>query len=193
MMMLVILTEEQSMKVFLETLILRNYPEISFKIIPHRGKQDLEKHIHIILKSWRIPNSMFIVVHDQDSWDCRLLKAELQTKCDSVRSGVVVRIACREIESWYWGDLPAVEQAFDGARLQSLSKKKNYRVPDNIVNPKDELHKHLPRYEQLAGAKSIAEHIVIERNTSHSFRVFISSLQNMRQQYLTSFQLWLFQ
>lgn len=175
--MLVILTEEQSMKIFLETLIARYYPSLVFKIIPHRGKQDLEKHIPKILQSWNVPNSRFIVVHDQDSWDCVTLKSRLKAKCDSVRLDVVVRIACMELEAWYWGDLLAVELAFEKTKIRALSKKSKYRIPDNIVNPKDELQKYLPRYEQLAGAKLIAEHAGLERNTSHSFQVLIRSLQ----------------
>ncbi|MDR0380739.1 MAG: DUF4276 family protein [Oscillospiraceae bacterium] len=175
--MLVILTEEQSMKIFLETLIARYYPKLNCKIIPHRGKQDLEKHIPKILRSWNVPNSRFIIVHDQDSWDCVILKSELKAKCGAVRSDVVVRIACMELEAWYWGDLLAVELAFARTGLRALSQKSRYRIPDGIVNPKDELKKHLPRYEQIAGAKLIAEHADIERNTSHSFRVFIKSLQ----------------
>ncbi|MGL4209719.1 MAG: DUF4276 family protein [Candidatus Adiutrix sp.] len=177
--MLVILTEEPSMKIFLETLIKRYYPTLALRIIPYRGKQDLVKHIPKILQSWNVPNSRFIVVHDQDSWDCMTLKSELKAKCDSVRSGVVVRIACMELEAWYWGDLLAVELAFGKPKLQTLSLKRKYRNPDNIVNPKDELQKHVKRYEQLAGAQLIAKYADIERNTSHSFKVFIRSLRQM--------------
>ncbi|MDR2898637.1 MAG: DUF4276 family protein [Spirochaetaceae bacterium] len=177
--MVVILTEEPSMQLFLETLISRYYPNLLFKVIPHRGKQDLEKHIPKILKSWHVPNSHFLIVHDQDSWDCRTLKNNLQSICNAIRPGVVVRIACVELEAWYWGDLLAVEQAFGRHDLQSLSGKSKYRIPDSIVNPKDELRKHLPHYEQLDGAKRIAEYAMIDRNTSNSFQVFIKSLQGI--------------
>lgn len=177
--MIVILTEEPSMKIFLETLMLRYYPSLKFKIISHRGKQDLERHIPIILKSWNVPDSKFIVIHDQDSWDCLSLKNKLKTKCDLVRPGVIVRIVCMELEAWYWGDLLAVEQAFNNNKLRSLSRKSKYRIPDSIANPKNELRKHLPRYEQEDGARRIVEHAVIEHNTSHSFQVFIKSLQSM--------------
>jgi hypothetical protein len=84
-----------------------------------------------------------------------------------------------ELEAWYWGDLLAVEQAFGIHNLQSLSGKSKYRIPDSIVNPKDELRKHIPRFEQLDGAKRMAKYAEIDRNTSKSFQVFIKSLQDM--------------
>jgi len=177
--MLVILTEEPSMKLFIETLVRRYFPNLSVKVKAYRGKQDLEKGIPKILKSWQIPNTYFIVVHDQDSWDCRVLKHNLKEICDSIRSGVVIRIACTELESWYWGDLVAVERAFNRNGLTSLMRKKKYRVPDNIINPKDELKKHLPKYEQQAGARVIAENIDAFNNTSYSFNKFFQSLSDM--------------
>jgi hypothetical protein len=87
-----------------------------------------------------------------------------------------VRIACHELESWYWGDIIAVETAFNKHGLQRLIRQRNYRVPDSIMNPKRELKRYIPQYEQQAGARIIAEHIDISRNTSHSFRVFINKL-----------------
>jgi hypothetical protein len=169
-MMLVIFTEEQSMKVFLETLIHRLYPKISLKIIAYQGKQDLEKNVARHIRNWHTPNSQFIVVHDQDSWNCVVLKDKLVAICNPAAPNVTVRIACHELESWYWGDLAAVSTAFDKPSITALSQKSRYRVVDAIVNPKNELKKQLTQYEQIAGAKAIAEHIDITRNTSHSFR-----------------------
>ncbi len=174
--MLVILTEEPSMKVFLETLIRRIYPNLQMTIKAFRGKQDLEKGVARFLRHWQAPDSRFIVVHDQDSWDCLKLKRWLTMICDEARVGVAVRIACHELESWYWGDLSAVGLAFNKKDLQRLASRRNYREPDRIVSPKNELKRYLPQYEQQAGARAIAEHIDIGRNTSHSFRVFMNKL-----------------
>jgi hypothetical protein len=181
--MLVILTEEPSMKVFLETLLGRAYPELPLTIKAYRGKQDLEKNVAHFLRAWRTPDSRFIVIHDQDSWDCVELKRRLTAICDSVRPGVAVRIACRELESWYWGDIAALEAGFNKQGLQRLAHKRNYRVPDNIVHPKNELKHYLPQYEQQAGARAIAEHMDICRNTSHSFRVFIDKVDEFVRNY----------
>jgi hypothetical protein len=174
--MLVILTEEPSMKIFLETLIWRAYPDLPFTIKAYRGKQDLEKGVARFLRTWRTPDSYFIVIHDQDSWDCVELKRQLTTICDSARPGVAVRIACRELESWYWGDMAAIEAAFKKQGLQRLTRQRNYRHPDSIGNPKHELKRYLPQYEPLAGARAIAEYIDISRNTSHSFQAFINKV-----------------
>nr|AGS51983.1 hypothetical protein [uncultured bacterium contig00006] len=105
------------------------------------------------------------------------MKSKLQALCDSIRPDVLVRIACRELEAWYWGDLLAVEQAFGITTLHALTRKSSYRVPDSIITPKRELQKRLPRYEQKLGAELIAQCADIERNTSRSFQVFIRGLQ----------------
>ena len=42
---LVFLLEEPSMKVLLDDLLPRFYPTLSFRCIPHEGKQDLERSI----------------------------------------------------------------------------------------------------------------------------------------------------
>jgi hypothetical protein len=175
-MMLVIFTEEPSMKTFLETLLYRLYSNISLKIIAYHGKQDLEKNVSRHIRNWLIPNSNFIIVHDQDSWDCIALKNKLMAICNATAPNISVRIACHELESWYWGDLWAVSNAFGKPNITSLSRKRKYRVTDLIENPKSELKKHIPQYEQIAGAKAIAEHIDITRNTSHSFQVFFSKV-----------------
>jgi hypothetical protein len=175
-MMLVIFTEEPSMKVFLETLIHRIYPKISLKIIAYQGKQDLEKNVARHIRNWHTPNSKFIVVHDQDSWDCIFLKDKLVTICSLAAPNVTIRIACHELESWYWGDLTAVSTAFGKSSIIVLSRKRKYRIADEIENPKSELKKQLPQYEQIAGAKAIAEYIDITRNTSHSFQVFFRTI-----------------
>jgi hypothetical protein len=179
--MLVIFTEEPSMKAFLETLIHRLYPEIPLKIIAYSGKQDLEKNVVRHIKNWLAPDCKFIVVHDQDSWDCIELKNKLTAMCKSVRPNVTIRIACRELESWYWGDLTAVGTAFGKQELTSLTRKSKYRHPDMIENPKIELKRHLPQYEQISGAKAIAEFVDVNRNTSHSFQVFFRKVTEYAQ------------
>ena len=50
---LVFLVEEYSMKVLLEGLLPRLFPNLSFLCIPHEGKQDLEKSVPKKLRAWR--------------------------------------------------------------------------------------------------------------------------------------------
>lgn len=42
---LVFLVEERSMKVLLDGLLPRLFPDLAFLCVPHEGKQDLEKSI----------------------------------------------------------------------------------------------------------------------------------------------------
>lgn len=178
-MTLVFLLEEKSMKVFLDTLLPKILPSyVNFFTIPHEGKSDLKKSLPIKLKAWNIPDSKFIVVQDQDSNDCRKLKQELLDLCEGYDREVLVRIACHELEAWYWGDLKAVEQAY-GKDLSKFGRKRTYRIADDIVSPKRELQKLLPEHQQIEGAKRIAQYIDIDRNTSVSFHMFVEGVQKM--------------
>ena len=67
-----------------------------------------------------MPESRFVVLCDQDSADCRTVKKGLVRKChDAGKDKAFVRIACRELESWYLGDLTAVEA---GLGIKNLSR-----------------------------------------------------------------------
>lgn len=117
---LVFLLEEASAKAMLEGLLPNIIPEsIDPKYIVFDGKQDLEKQIERKLRGWLEPNSAFIVLRDQDSGDCLEIKEVLVRKCNEAQKpDTIVRIACRELESWYFGDLKAVEK---GLELSNLS------------------------------------------------------------------------
>ena len=178
-MVLVFLLEEKSMKHFLDGILPRILPEnVVFYTIPHEGKSDLKKSIPIKLKGWNIPDSKFVIVQDQDSNDCKNLKQELVDLCSGTNREVLVRIACRELEAWYFGDLEAVSRAYN-KNLRGLTKQKKYREPDQIVAPKQELKKILPQHQQISGARMIAEYIEPERNTSKSFQVFVDGVKKL--------------
>ncbi len=88
--------------------------DITFLCIPHEGKQDLEKSIPIKLRAWQKPGTSFIIVRDKDHADCLEVKKHLVKLCSQAgRSDSLVRIACHELESWFLGDLAAVEKAFN--------------------------------------------------------------------------------
>ena len=174
---LVFLLEEASMKEFLDLLLPRILPsDIAFQTIPHQGKSDLQKSIPIKIKNWNISDTKFVI---EDSADCRELKAKLLQLSEAKDKEVLVRIACKELESWYLGDLSALEKAYHMKNLQILSGKKLYRDPDKIANPKQELKKLIPAHQQLSGARKIAPLIDIENNTSESFRFFIKGVQKL--------------
>lgn len=178
-MKLVFLLEESSMKEFLDILLPRILPkDVGFCTIPHSGKTDLEKSIPRKMRAWNEPDVKFVIVHDQDSNDCILLKKALIKLCDGLQRDYIIRITCHELEAWYFGDLLAVSRAF-GIDLTSYRYKKKYRNPDNIINPKKELQRLLPQYGQLEGVRKIAEHMDVSINTSHSFKVFVDGIRKM--------------
>ncbi len=147
-------------------------------IIPHNGKSDLVASIPKKLRGWSCPEDKFVIVHDQDSADCKILKAHLLALCNGSRNECLVRIPCKELEAWYFGDLTAVSQAY-GKNFEGYSNKKKYRHPDSIENAKDELRKLIPSHQQILGAQLIGVHMEPERNTSPSFQVFVSGVRGL--------------
>lgn len=181
-MKIVFLLEEPSMKEVLNILLPQILPEtIAFQLIPHHGKSDLRKSIPIKLKNWNEPDVCFVILHDQDLSDCKELKKELVDLCKvSGRPDTLVRIACQELESWYFGDLPAVEKAY-GINLNKIKNKEKYRIPDNINSPKECLYDLLKKtsHSQIKGASHIADHMNIQNNSSESFNFFVSGVKKL--------------
>lgn len=179
---LVLLLEEPSAREMLKGLLPRILPgNVQTRYIVFEGKQDLDKQLVRKLRDWKAPDSAFLVVRDQDAGDCHSIKEMLVAKCyEAGHSEAVVRIACRELESWYIGDLAAVEA---GLNLKGLSKHQNkakYRKPDAIVNLSRELVK-LTRnsYQKMAGSRAIGPELQLEKNLSPSFCVFIAAIKGL--------------
>ena len=178
-MKLIFMLEELSMKELLDRILPRILPEgVDFQTIPHAGKRDLELSLPRKLRAWNEPDVAFVVVHDQDSNDCVELKRELQGICAMSGRQVLIRIACRELEAWYWGDLAAVSEAY-GVDLKHLTAKSKYRNPNSIDHPKKELKRYIPQMGQINGARRIAPHMNLEGNTSRSFQVFVQGVKRL--------------
>lgn len=175
---MVFLLEEKSTKVLLDVLLKKILPpDVDFLTIPHEGKSDLRKSIPVKLASFRNPDDRFVIIQDQDSYDCKVLKEELrQLCCNAGKEDVLIRIACHEMEAWYFGDLQAVSKAY-GKDLTKLENKRLYRDPDNIVSPKQELRRLLPEHQQISGAKKIAPYMNIDANRSVSFNILLKGLK----------------
>ena len=115
---IVFLLEEYSMKVLLEGLLPRLFPGLPFLCVPHEGKQDLEKSIPRKLRAWREPGVRFCVIRDNDGADCRKLKQSLVALCNEGGHGdALVRIACQELEAWYFGAPDALAEVFGNEDL----------------------------------------------------------------------------
>ena len=178
---LVFLLEEKSAEEMLKGILPKILPpDVSPIFITFEGKSDLDNNVERKIRGWRTPDSYFVVMRDQDSADCRLVKDHLVQKCISAgRRDVLVRIACHELESFYLGDLAAVEQAYS-LHLSSQRSKK-YRTPDVLANAADELRKITKsEYQKIDGARRIAEHLKLDgSNCSTSFNMLISGVQRL--------------
>lgn len=178
---LVFLLEEPSMREVLRVILPAILPsEISFLLIVHEGKQDLERSIPRKLRAWQNPEARFVIMRDQDAADCEILKQHLLTLCETAgRTDCLVRIVCRELESWFLGDLNAVSQAFSLPKLSKLQEKEKFRFPDRLGNAATELRKLVRGYQKVSGARTIAQHLDISSNHSKSFQVFLAGLQQL--------------
>ena len=180
---IVFLLEEGSMSDLLEGLLPRLFPELSFLCVPHEGKQDLEKSIPRKLKAWREPGVRFVVVRDQDSADCRQVKAALVRLCQQAGRpdvDVLVRVVCQELEAWYIGEPKALGRAFPETRpgtLRALSRSR-YRNPDAVDRPADVIGKLIPEFQKRSGAKRMAD-LLSRENPSHSFQVFVEGVERV--------------
>lgn len=179
---LVFFLEEASAKAMLEGLLPRLLPVDVFpKYIVFEGKSDLEKQLERRLKGWLAPDCYFVVLRDQDSGDCVAIKEQLLEKCRRAnKPAALVRVACRELESWYLGDLTAVENALHIRHLARHQTDKKYQEPDKLHRPSEELTKLTSgRYQKVAGSRDIGPHLAFEGNHSRSFHVFLSGIKKV--------------
>lgn len=179
---LVVFTEEMSAKVMLESLLPRLLPrDVHLQCIDFEGKQDLEKQLPIKLKGWRTPDTCFVILRDQDSGNCHHIKRSLRSICAAAnKPEVLIRIACHELESWYWGDLAAVEAGLEIDGLIALQAKAKYRKPDDIMHPSAELKRVTKnRYQKVGGSRLIGGHLTLDNNRSRSFQNFIRGVRRI--------------
>lgn len=184
-MTLVFLLEGQSEKEMIQGILPRLLPsEIHTKFIVFEGKSDLEKRLELKIKGWQTPDSYFVILRDQDSGDCKVIKQNLVVKCKKVgREDTLVRIACHELESWYLGDLEAVEKGLN-IKLQQSQTSAKFRVPDQLSNAAEELEKITKNlYQKIGGSRDIAPYLNLTSNTSTSFNIFIRGIQTLVEKY----------
>jgi len=183
---LVFLLEEPSARAMLQGILPRLFPEeVASKFLVFEGKQDLDKRLEQRVRGWLAPDAFFVVIRDKDAGNCQDIKQRLQEKL--VHAGhpnSLVRIACHELESYYLGDLAAVEAGMNCRGLSNLQKKSKYRTPDNLTNPAQELAKLADSkkadYQKVAGSRDIAAHMKLDgSNRSHSFNVLVEGLRRL--------------
>ncbi len=181
---IVFFIEEPSAREMLEGVLPRVLPEnIQVRYIVFQGKQDLEKNLKRKLRGWRIPESVFVVMRDQDSGDCKAIKTKLVNLCrEAGHDGVLVRVACRELESFYLGDLVAVEQGLGLRNIKAQQQNRKFRNPDALSNPAMELRRLTSNsYDKVAGSRAIGPLLNLETNYSQSFNVLLSGIRKLAE------------
>ncbi len=157
--------------------------DIQTKFIVFEGKQNLEKQLERRLRLWQVPNSVFLIMRDQDSGDCKTIKNNLLDKVKNSRkeSSTLVRIACHELESFYLGDLDAIEKGLSINGLSKQQLKSKYRNPDNLSNASEELYRLTKnKYQKISGSREIGPHLKTDgTNKSKSFNILIKGIMRL--------------
>jgi len=195
---LIVFVEEYSMEAVLAQLLPKLLGEIEFQIIRFRCKDDLLRQAPARLQgyaSWLPDTWRILVLVDRDDDDCAQLKAQLEkmaadaglltkTKAQpGQRFQVANRIAIEELEAWFFGDWTAVQTAYPRV-LATIPQKSVFRDPDGIAGGTWEaLERVLKRagyfgtgLRKLELARSVAEHMDVQRNRSRSFQAFVEAV-----------------
>jgi hypothetical protein len=197
---LMIFVEEISMEAALEQLMPKLLQDAEFEIFRFQCKDDLLKNLPARLRaysSWLPPEWAILVLVDRDNSDCRELKQQLEavaqqsglsTKTQgSDRFQVVNRIVIEELEAWFFGDWPAVKQAYPRVP-DNIPQKSAFRDPDAI---KGGTWEALERVLKKAGyfptglnklqcAREVATHMTPDANRSASFQAFVQAINAAR-------------
>lgn len=179
-----ILLEESSMENFLREVLPKILPknyvlDENCFLRPHNGKSDLKKSIPNKVKVFSnyFEPVKLIIIHDQDSNNCKLLKKSLTELCKSNGDcPTLIRIACKELESWYLGDMDAVEKVYPKFKAKNFKRIAKFRNPD-LLQASQELKILIPEFQKGFASKNISKFISIEESTSSSFKHLISGIK----------------
>lgn len=182
-----ILVEERSMEQFLNEFLPRILPAgfvigQNCIIKPHNGKSDLQRKLPNTVRAYqRYPWPVrLLIIHDQDSNDCINLKEKLTHLIVGNNPNVpfLVRIACRELENWYLGDLAAVEAVYPRSNASRSAHRAKFRNPDNL-NGSQEMLALSEEFSKTDCARRIGRLIDIQSNRSVSFGHLITGIQKL--------------
>jgi hypothetical protein len=178
---LVFLLEEPSARELLKGVVPRLVPtDVHVEYLAFQGKQDLERNIPKKISAWKRPNSVFVVIRDQDSApDCKTVKKKLTDLVNQSGKPALVRVACRTLEAWVAGDLSAVAQAFGAPNLVSNQNKQKFRDPDALGSPYEELRRLVPTYQKIDGAQRVGALLSLDSNASTSFGFLCRGIRDL--------------
>jgi hypothetical protein len=175
--------------------------EINYEIHDFRKKNHLLSKLPSRLKGYkqlRPDDYKIIVLVDRDSQDCLKLKDKLEdialkegfiTKSSALVNQnfqVINRIVIEEIESWFFGDINAINSAYPKVS-KNISNQASYRIPDQIKGGTWEaleriLKKagyHQGGLQKLKAARDISFFMDPTKNSSKSFQIFYQTLSNL--------------
>ena len=183
-MKLVCLLEERSAEEVLKVILPKILPqEVFFRTITFEGKRDLADKLQRRIQHWQGNEDVFLVLMDQDSTDCVAAKNGLRDIIEETdKAGrTLVRIACHELESFFLGDLAAVEQGLGIRGLSEKQEKSKYREPDKFANAPDELKRMTEnKYSKISGSRSIAPFLKIDGSSkSTSFNNLVRGIKKL--------------
>ena len=186
---LVFLLEEESAKAMLEGLLPRIlHQDIRPRFIPFEGKQDLERQMVKRMRGYVNPQARFIVLRDQDTApDCADVKSALAARCQQAGQTAksLVRIACKELETFYLADLLAVEQGLSVKKLATRQGRAKFRNPDALGNPSKELVALTSgNYQKVSGSRAIGKLLDPANERSSSFKNLINGIRRMENELL---------
>jgi len=181
MMELVFFLEELSARAMLEGFLPKIVSDlVRCRFIVFEGKQDLERQMVKRMRGYLVPYARFVVLRDKDSEDCRDVKRRLVGKCaEGNHPDSLVRVACHELESWYLGDLAAVEAALGFTGLARQQHKTPYDKPDDMAAPARKLQSISPTYQKVGGSRAIGPYLDPVKNRSQSFGIFVAGVQEL--------------
>ncbi len=177
----VIMVEEQSIEEVTKIIAARLRIEKQIKVIPHEGKNDLEKSFPRKIASWRSPQrTRFVICRDNDGSNCAILKQRLRGLLPQItHHEFKLRLVMNELEAWYLADLEALQKAgliSQGVVDQNRNKKK-FRSPENLLNAKQEFAILVKTKGQITLARRIAPHLELQNERCSSFKHFIAALR----------------
>lgn len=178
-----VLVEEKTMANFLKIILPKVLPhyyilEENCFIRIHEGKQHLLKSIPKKIKAYcgYSQEVKVMIVLDQDSENCIKLKSKIESQIDASKIKCLIRIACRELENWYLGDLYAIEKVYN-IKARDLINKSKFRDVD-VHQGSSLLEDMINGFSKSAASKKIPKFIDIESNRSKSFNVFLDGMKS---------------
>jgi Domain of unknown function (DUF4276) len=181
MVQIVVMVEEPSMKIVVRSIAAKLGLFDQTIILQHQGKSDLESSFPHKLKAWTHPTpTRFIICRDNDGSDCSALKTRLDGMAKTAANHEYrIRIVVNELESWYLGDLKALEAAgvIKTGEAHRLARKAKFRDPEKLTNAKQEFLRFAKASGQMKLAALIGPHLNLDDNTSKSFGHFVGALK----------------